>query len=120
MFRNLGLALKVLRELKGVSQVGLARQAGIGKSQLSKYENGKGVPTLDSLERVLAALGAQPLALFYLVDFLERIEYQESCEVLLMDANFGPGLEQQAFARLIQDVLLLFKSQVERRIRGVV
>ena len=59
MFEHIGLALKVLRELKGVSQAGLARKAGIGKSQLSKYENGKDLPKFDSLEKVLAALAAR-------------------------------------------------------------
>jgi transcriptional regulator with XRE-family HTH domain len=34
-----------------------ARQSGIGKSQLSKYENGRELPKLDSLEKVLTTLG---------------------------------------------------------------
>src|SRR4051794_17681514 len=39
MFANLGLALTRARERRGVSQAKVARLAGIGKSQLSKYEN---------------------------------------------------------------------------------
>ena len=56
-FANLGKALSLLRELRGKSQAELARGAGIGKSQLSKYENGRELPRLDSLEKVLMALG---------------------------------------------------------------
>jgi transcriptional regulator with XRE-family HTH domain len=50
MFKHMGLALRVLRELKGVSQAGLARQAGLGKSQLSKYESGKDLPIDPAIE----------------------------------------------------------------------
>ena len=56
MFVNLGRTLSLLRELRGKSQASVAREAGIGKSQLSKYENGKELPKLDSLEKVLIAL----------------------------------------------------------------
>ena len=56
MFANLGRTLSLLQELRGKSQARVAREAGIGKSQLSKYENGKELPKLDSLEKVLNAL----------------------------------------------------------------
>ena len=41
MFRHLGLTLRLLRELRGQSQGQVAKEAGISKSQLSKYENGR-------------------------------------------------------------------------------
>ena len=53
MFERLGLCLRTFRELSGKSQASVAREAGIGKSQLSKYENGKELPKLDSLGKVL-------------------------------------------------------------------
>ena len=56
MFENLGPALGLLRELRQYSQAEVARRAGIGKSQLSKYECGKELPKLDSLERILNVL----------------------------------------------------------------
>jgi transcriptional regulator with XRE-family HTH domain len=120
MFKHVGLALRVLRELKGVSQAGLARQAGLGKSQLSKYENGKDLPKLDSLAKVLSALEAEPLALFYLDHFLAKLAAQESCEALLIDTKLGPEFSgsQRGFTRLLDDILLLFKAQIEERIRG--
>jgi transcriptional regulator with XRE-family HTH domain len=57
LFRHVGLVVRLLRELKGISQAELARQAGLGKSQLSKYEAGRELPKLDSLEKLLVNLG---------------------------------------------------------------
>lgn len=65
MWINLGSALSLLRELRGKSQARLAREAGIGKSQLSKYETGKEMPKLDSLEKVLHALEVGQYEFFY-------------------------------------------------------
>ncbi len=72
MFANLGPALRVARELRGMSQAEVARQAGIGKSQLSKYEQGKELPKLESLERVLAILNLGSLDFFYALHLLDR------------------------------------------------
>jgi transcriptional regulator with XRE-family HTH domain len=72
MFGNLGRALRLLREQKGLSQARLARSAGIGKSQLSKYENGRELPRLDSLEKVLNALEADYLGLFHAMAWLDK------------------------------------------------
>ena len=72
MFKNLGRALELLRELRGKSQAQIASQAGIGKSQLSKYENGKELPRLDSLERLLASLGVGYFEFFYTLYLLDQ------------------------------------------------
>jgi transcriptional regulator with XRE-family HTH domain len=74
MFQNLGRTLIRLRERSGKSQAALARAAGVGKSQLSKYENSKELPKLDSLERVLAALGVGYFEFFRMLDFADREE----------------------------------------------
>src|ERR1700709_141250 len=65
MFQNLGKALALVRELRGKTQAQVARAAGVGKSQLSKYENGKELPKLDSLEKLLDALGVSAFDFFY-------------------------------------------------------
>jgi transcriptional regulator with XRE-family HTH domain len=72
MFANLGPALRLVRERRGTSQAEVARKAGIGKSQLSKYEQGKELPKLESLERVLAVLNLGSLAFFYALHLLDR------------------------------------------------
>jgi transcriptional regulator with XRE-family HTH domain len=65
MFANLGRTLSLLRELRGKSQSRVAREARIGKSQLSKYENGKELPKLDSLEKILRVLRVDMFEFFY-------------------------------------------------------
>ena len=72
MFVNLGRTLSRLRELRGKSQARVAREAGIGKSQLSKYENGKELPKLDSLEKVLNALKVGYFEFFYTLYLVDR------------------------------------------------
>src|SRR6478672_2395396 len=72
MFNNLGRTLSLLRELRGKSQARVAREAGIGKSQLSKYENGKELPKLDSLEKVLNALKVGYFEFFYTLYLVDR------------------------------------------------
>jgi len=72
MFINLGKTLGLLRELRGKSQALVAREAGIGKSQLSKYENGKELPKLDSLEKVLKALEVGHFEFFYTLYLVDR------------------------------------------------
>jgi len=65
MFTNLGRTLSLLRELRGKSQTRVAREARIGKSQLSKYESGKELPKLDSLEKILRVLKVDMFEFFY-------------------------------------------------------
>jgi transcriptional regulator with XRE-family HTH domain len=50
----------------------VAREAGIGKSQLSKYENGKELPKLDSLEKVLNVLDVGHFEFFYTLYLVDR------------------------------------------------
>ena len=65
MFANLGRTLSLLRELRGRSQTRVAREARIGKSQLSKYENGKEMPKFETLEKILHVLKVDMFEFFY-------------------------------------------------------
>jgi transcriptional regulator with XRE-family HTH domain len=78
MFANVGKALIRLRERTGFSQAAVARKAGCGKSQLSKYENGKELPKLDSLERVLDALGVDYIMFFWIVNTTDRTDSHQT------------------------------------------
>jgi transcriptional regulator with XRE-family HTH domain len=50
--------LKTLRESKGLSQVGLAERAKVGRTYIVKLESGdKKNPSLDILKRLAKALG---------------------------------------------------------------
>jgi len=72
MFENLGSALMLLRELRGVSQAKIARDAGMGKSQISKYERSKELPKLESLEKILKILGVGSFEFFYTLRLVDQ------------------------------------------------
>src|SRR5215510_13772931 len=56
IFLGLGRALRWLRDRQGKRQYQVADAAGITKAMLSAYETGKQKPSLDTLEKILAAL----------------------------------------------------------------
>ncbi len=58
VFQGLGKALRWLREKRGLRQYEAAERAAITKAMLSAYETGKQNPSLDTLEKILAALDA--------------------------------------------------------------
>jgi len=124
MFRNLGLALSLLRELKGLNQVQLARQAGVGKSQLSKYENSRELPKLDSLERILRVLHLSPVELFHTLDLIDQRERELAAHgELERNRPLFPvhGLlsedTDRTFSRLAADLLDLYTKIVQDRLR---
>jgi transcriptional regulator with XRE-family HTH domain len=138
MFVNLGRTLSLLRELRGKSQAQVAREAGIGKSQLSKYENGKELPKLDSLEKVLGVLGVGQFEFFYTLYLVDRraadLAREPSTESLAPGEFRGLGLPEeplfipplfhghsllaeptdQAFTRIFADLLLLYRRVFEQ------
>lgn len=65
---RLGLALRYLRNQRNLRQRDVAERAGITGSMLSGYENGKKLPALGSLDKILQAMGS---TLRELVDVLE-------------------------------------------------
>lgn len=56
-FSNLGSALRWLRWRRHRTQGEVAKSAGITRAMLSAYETGKQLPALDTLGRLLVALG---------------------------------------------------------------
>lgn len=53
---ELGQAVRALRERNGMSQIQLARAAGMTQSAVARFEAGGTVPTLAVLERLARAL----------------------------------------------------------------
>lgn len=70
-FEGLGKAIRLLRVEQGRSQADLAEEAGVGKSLLSRYETGDVVPTLETVQKLMDALG---VGLRQLADALERVQ----------------------------------------------
>ncbi|HEX4960018.1 MAG TPA: helix-turn-helix transcriptional regulator [Thermoanaerobaculia bacterium] len=129
MFRNMGTALTLLRELRGKSQARVSREACIGKSQLSKYENGKELPKLDSLEKVLKALQIGYFELFYTVHMLDQRVASlgglpndldsAAVAVWAMGAlsQMSPATEE-AFQRVFMDLLTLYRQVFDKVVFG--
>jgi transcriptional regulator with XRE-family HTH domain len=69
------LALGVLRLLRGWTQAEMAAAAGVHKSLLSLYEQGKTVPTAKTLGRLIAAVELPPASFDSVVGLVRLIRY---------------------------------------------
>lgn len=94
-FRGLGKALRWIRQRQGKKQYEVAEAAGITKAMLSSYENDKQRPALDTLERILDALG---IDLDYLAHAIRMARQEEDRQAggrrespAPMPAPFSPG-----------------------------
>jgi transcriptional regulator with XRE-family HTH domain len=57
---KIGEVLRAKREKLGISQEGLAELAGVDRTYVSILERGLKSPTVETLERICAALGTLP------------------------------------------------------------
>lgn len=124
MFETLGLTLRVFRDLAGWSQAELARKAKIGKSQLSKYEQGKELSKLESLGKILTALGTTPLMAFYVSSVLSRgAGLPGGLRAVLLDQGaatfFRSPAEAGRYRELFEGFLSLFETAAEERVLAV-
>jgi transcriptional regulator with XRE-family HTH domain len=124
MFDNLGPALRLIRELRKRSQADVARRARVGKSQLSKYENGKELPRLDSLQRVLEELGVPAFGFFYTLHLIDKGELAmegKADPAPLADGQPDAGLlsasTQAAFQATFDHMLVLYKQVLLAQLR---
>ena len=136
MFANLGPTLSLLRELRRMSQAQVAREARIGKSQISKYEKGKEQPKLDSLEKVLNALRVGYFEFFHTLYLVDR----RTADLELTEGGvLGRGSEEplylpplikgesllaettdEAFRQVLTDLLLLYRRVFEQVVLAAV
>jgi transcriptional regulator with XRE-family HTH domain len=117
MFAELGKTLRALRESKGISQAELARRAGLGKSQVSKYERGKELPQLVTLEKLLGALGAEPLTLFYTAHLLKHRAEISPVGILVTTTPLLDDPALASFRRLFGHFLEAFETLMASRLR---
>ncbi len=127
MFDNVGRTLSLLRELRKKSQARVSKEAGIGKSQLSKYENGKELPKLDSLEKVLNALEVGYFEFFYTLHLVDRRAAAlakgdaggtRADPLSMVPLPDGSSLlsepTDQAFSQVFTDLMLLYRRHLEQ------
>jgi len=122
MFRNFGPTLTLLREMRGKSQAEVARAAGIGKSQQSKYESGTELPKLGTLEKVLAALDVRPVDLFAMLEMVDRRadSLNEKSDSPLdwlygaseLRSDLLPEATSRAFRQVMDSVLTLHRAVI--------
>ncbi|HVG10110.1 MAG TPA: helix-turn-helix transcriptional regulator [Thermoanaerobaculia bacterium] len=63
-FNDLGPALRLLREkIAGLTQVQVAERTGIAQNRLSRYENGRQLPDMPTLDRLLVCYGVDVVRL---------------------------------------------------------
>lgn len=56
---NIGDQIKAIRKRKGITLLDIEAKTGIGNGYLSRLERGQYSPSIDTLERICAAIGAQ-------------------------------------------------------------
>jgi len=117
MFAELGNTLRALRESAGLSQAEVARQAGMGKSQVSRYELGRGLPKLESLERLLHILDADPLTLFYTAHLLKHRAEISPIAILVTTTPLLDDPALASFRSLFGHFLEAFEILVTTRFR---
>lgn len=86
-FEQLPGALRLLRDRRGLTQRELAAVVECTVKQISAYETGRQKPRIETLERILAALGA---------DALDLAQAMESLDRLLTDRGEGIGSARDA------------------------
>jgi transcriptional regulator with XRE-family HTH domain len=72
MFENIGKALAIVRQERGLSQQQLADRSVMGRAQLSRYESGRELMRLDTLEKMLKVLKVEPDKFFRLMTSLDE------------------------------------------------
>ena len=97
---NIGERLRYLREQNGISGKALAEKIGLVPSQINKIEHGVTKPSIDSLERICAALNIS------LSDFFatEAPTIDPSLSRLLQAAEKLTEVERQKLTELLTTI----------------
>lgn len=108
---ELGPALALLRSRKDLTQAEVARRGGLGKSQVSKYEASKEVPTLASLVRLLRVLGVGMAEFWYTVHVLKELPPSPGQPVELLPRGLLPQLDD-SFTEVLRALFRLHRDTV--------
>jgi len=107
----IGTRLKKLREDKSLSQGDIEKRTGLLRCYISRVENGHTVPSLETLERLAAALEIPLHQLFFEADgevVLPNLSKLQSTEELVLDA------EQEKEVRFFEKVKRLLEKIDEK------
>jgi len=107
----IGTRLKKLREDRTLSQGDIEKRTGLLRCYISRVENGHTVPSLETLERLAAALEIPLYQLFYEGDaepVLPNLSKRRTTEELVLDA------EQEKEVRFFEKVKRLLSKIDEK------
>jgi transcriptional regulator with XRE-family HTH domain len=107
----IGTRLKKLREDRTLSQGDIEKRTGLLRCYISRVENGHTVPSLETLERLAAALDIPLYQLFYEGDaepVLPNLSKRRTTEELVLDA------EQEKEVRFFEKVKRLLSKIDEK------
>jgi transcriptional regulator with XRE-family HTH domain len=107
----IGTRLKKLREDRTLSQGDIEKRTGLLRCYISRVENGHTVPSLETLERLAAALDIPLYQLFYEGDAepdLPNLSKRRTTEELVLDA------EQEKEVRFFEKVKRLLSKIDEK------
>lgn len=115
VFSRIGPAIRLTREEQGLSLSALAAICGTSKSRLSKYETGKELPKLESLARILDALGLAPLTIFYWAARLARGVSHADLQEEMLHAEARRDAGSQPFEALLSATFEAYRAYLEAR-----
>ena len=113
----IGPRLRRLREAKRMSQRDLEQRMGLSQSNISQVENGRIVPTLETLQRFAKALDVPLYKLFYSVEqemTTPRLEALETLEKLAREG--GKAGREARFLLKLRPLL----ARIQGKDRGLV
>jgi transcriptional regulator with XRE-family HTH domain len=103
---NIGARISTVRKAKNLSQADLERRSGLARCRISWLENGRAVPTIETLEKISDALEIPLYRLLY--DDGESVQVANASSKIATDGNRRRNRENAA--RLVRDL----REQVSR------
>lgn len=103
-----GQGLRRLREDSGLSQTALGQRAGVTQSHLSAYETGKRLPNVETVGRILDALGADFL------DLHNMLSRARSQPLAVRPSESSPGAEAPVPTAPERVLVDLMRQEVRR------
>ena len=108
MKKSLGMRIVEIRRRKGITQISLARDVGVTKSMLSKYENDINDPKSDIVKKLADSLG---VSADYLLSRTEFETFKEEDMCVHLDKDELVMLEK--YRRLIKDEKIRIDERLE-------
>jgi transcriptional regulator with XRE-family HTH domain len=105
---SLGIRLQKIRIQRGFTQQGLGDRSGIPGSHISRIENGHRLPSLETLERLAAALQLPTYSFFYPAEVPQRsssVRFEHEVKNIIEKARKKNGGTNQKFLLSLKSIL---------------